>query len=153
MKPPLMRICPCWLIFALVATSAGLSWPAEPKVHILTPQNGARISHDQNTILLSGKVAGNTGRSAYVDIFFLIDVSLSTAHYAGVDFPDLVDLPGVYISPGRPRPRITVLGGGINSGPTGEAPRFNLRNSIFAAEIVASRRMLSHLDPQTTRAA
>ena len=151
MKPPLTWIRRCWLIFALAATSAGSGWPAEPKVQILTPENGARISHDQNTILLSGKVASNTGRSTNVDIIFLIDVSLSTAHYAGVDFPDLVDLPGVYISPGRPCPRITVLGAGIDSGPTGEAPRFNLRNSIFAAEIVASRRILSHLDSQTTR--
>ena len=57
----------------------------------------------------------------------------------------------MYISPGRPRPRITVLGAGIDSGPTTEAPRFILRNSIFAAEIVASRRMLSHLDSHTTR--
>jgi hypothetical protein len=140
-----------WLVLSFIVTSAGWGW-AEPKVQILSPQNGARISQDQNLILLSGKVASETARSANVDLFFLIDVSLSTAHYAGVDFPDLVDLPPLYISPGvgSSRPQVSLSAAGFNIG-SGAAPTYNLRNSIFAAEIIASRRMLAQLDAQTTR--
>ena len=101
--------------------------------------------------MLTGKVASNTARSAHVDIFFLIDVSGSTAHHAGVNFPELVDLPALYLSPGGERPRASETGGSNSFGNTSEPPRFNLRNSIFAAEIVAARRMLSQLDAQTTR--
>ena len=126
-------------------------WAAEPKVQILSPRNNSRISQDQSAILLSGKVASNSARSADVDIFFLIDVSGSTARHAGVDFPELNDLPALYISPGGRRPGASVSGGGNQIGNAGEPARFNLRNSIFAAEIVASRRMLSRLDSQTTR--
>lgn len=148
MKSMTKRLHSLWLVLALVGMSAGSGLGAGPRVQIVSPQNGARITQDQNTILLSGKVVGDKARSANVDIIFLIDVSLSTAHYAGVDFPDLGDLPSVSISPGRPRPQIQVYGGGIVMG---DPPRFNLRNSIFAAEIVASRRLLSQLDSQTTR--
>jgi hypothetical protein len=103
-------------------------------------------------VLLSGKVASETARSVNVDIFFLIEASLSTAHYAGVDFPDLGDLPALYISPGAggSRPQVSIFRADINIG-SGEAPRYNLRNSIFAAETIAARRMLSQLDAQTTR--
>ena len=139
-----------WVIFALFFTVAPGSWGAEPKVSILSPKDGARISQDQNTVLLSGRVASDNARSANVDIFFLIDISLSTAHYAGVDFPDLVDLPSVSISPGGSSPQISIFGGSIHLG-SGAPPSFNLRNSIFAAEIVASRRMLAQLDSRTTR--
>jgi len=151
MKSFLERVGCLWLLLALFVIP-GLSGAAEPKLQILSPQNGARISQNQNVILLSGKVAGDAARSTNVDILFLIDVSLSTAHYAGVDFPDLADLPALYISPGESgtRPQISMSGGGINVG-SGNAPSFNLRNSIFAAEIVASRRMLSRLDVGTTR--
>ncbi|MGH7926724.1 MAG: VWA domain-containing protein [Candidatus Binatia bacterium] len=152
MRSSLDRLGRCWLFLALAVTFAGVGWTAEPKLQILSPQNGARISQDQNLLLLSGKVTSHTARSVNVDIVFLIDVSLSTAHYAGVDFPDLVDLPGLYLSPGSSgsRPQISVFGAGIDVG-TGEAPSFNLRNSIFAAEVIASRRMLSQLDTRTTR--
>ena len=152
MRALLNHFCHCWLVLVLFVTSAGLGRAAGPKLEILSPQNGARISQDQNLILLSGKVASEAVRSVNVDIFFLIDVSLSTAHYAGVDFPDLGDLPALYISPGGggSRPQVSIFGAGINSG-SSEAPRYNLRNSIFAAEIIAARRMLSQLDTQTTR--
>ena len=153
MKSPFAQFCRCWLVLALVGISVGSGWGTEPKVHILSPQNGARVAQDQNLILLSGKVASHKNRSANVDLFFLIDVSLSTAHYAGIDFPDLVDLPAVYISPGAAglRPQVSVFGAGSNVGTAGDTPRFNLRNSIFAAEIIASRRLLSQLDASTTR--
>jgi hypothetical protein len=129
-----------------------LGWVAEPKVQILHPQNGVHISQEQNLMLLSGKVASEMARSADVDIFFVLDVSLSTAHYAGIDFPDLANLPGLYISPGvgSARPQVSTSGAGFNIA-SGDAPRFNLRNSIFAAEVIASQRMLSQLDAKTTR--
>jgi von Willebrand factor type A domain len=141
------QFCRRWLALALFVTSAQFGWAAGPRVQILAPQNGARISQDQNVILVSGKIASDRARSFDVDIFFLIDVSLSTAHYAGVDFPDLSDLPPLYIAPGsdRSRPQISLTHTGSG------ALAYNLRNSIFAAEIIASRRMLSQLDAQTTR--
>jgi hypothetical protein len=151
MESPFIQVCRGWLILATVVITSVAGMAAEPKVQILSPQNGARISQDENTVLLSGKVSSDSARPANVDVIFNIDVSLSTAHYAGVNFPDLAQLPGVYISPGRPRPRISLFEGDANIGPTGEPPRFNLRNSIFAAEIVASRRLLSQLDSKTTR--
>jgi hypothetical protein len=52
--------------------------------------------------------------------------------------------------PESSRPQVSIFGAGVNIG-SGEAPRYNLRDSIFAAEIIASRRMLSRLDDQTTR--
>jgi hypothetical protein len=142
------QFCRRWLTLVLFVTYAEFGWAGGPKVQILSPHNGARISQDQNIILLSGKVASDRARSANVDIFFLIDISLSTAHHAGVDFPDLADLPALYISAGTgsSRPQISLSHTG-----SGAAPIYNLRNSIFAAEIVASRRMLSQLDAQTTR--
>jgi von Willebrand factor type A domain len=140
----------CLILATVVITSvAGMA--AEPKVQILSPQNGARTSQDENTVLFSGKVSVDAARTAIVDVIFNIDVSLSTAHYAGVNFPDLVQLPGVYIAPGRPRPRISVFEGDANFGPSGEPPRFSPRILIFAAEIIASRRLLSQLDSKTTR--
>jgi von Willebrand factor type A domain len=142
------QCCRRWLALALFVTFADSGWAAGPRVQILSPQNGARISQDQNIILLSGKVASDRARSLNVDIFFLIDVSLSTAHYAGVDFPDLAELPALYISRGEgsSRPEIS-----LSSAGSGAGPAYNLRNSIFAAEIIASRRLLSQLDAQTTR--
>jgi hypothetical protein len=149
---PITRILRSWLVFALVVGLARWGWASEPKVQILTPRNNAQISYDQSTILLSGKVASNSARSAFVDVFFLIDISGSTAHHAGVDFPELIELPALYLSPGERPPQVSVSGASNNIiGSTGEPARFNLRNSILAAEIVASRRMLSQLDSRSTR--
>src|SRR5918992_618039 len=71
------QFCRRWLALALFVTSAQFGWAAGPRVQILAPQNGARISQDQNVILVSGKIASDRARSFDVDIFFLIDVSLS----------------------------------------------------------------------------
>jgi hypothetical protein len=67
-----------------------------------------------------------------------------------VDLSGLDDLPPLYISreTGSLRPQVSV------AHPTGNSPAaaaYNLRNSIFAAEVAASRRLLAQLDAQTTR--
>ncbi|MCH8055366.1 MAG: VWA domain-containing protein [Deltaproteobacteria bacterium] len=124
------------------------TWGAEPKGQILSPKDGSRITQEQNTILISGKVSTQGARTPNVDIFFVVDVSGSTAHYAGVDFGDSADLSFPSGSTGWGRPQISVFGGGFGTrGP----PVRDLRNSILAAEVVATRRLLSQLNSQTTR--
>jgi hypothetical protein len=81
-----------------------------------------------------------------VDLFFVVDVSGSTAHYAGVDFGD--DMPVPPVPSGWGRPQIRIFGGGFGTpGP----PIRDLRNSILVAEVAATRRLLSQLSPSTTR--
>jgi len=121
---------------------------AEPKVQILSPKDGAALTQEQNSVLVSGKVATNVGRSQNVDILFVIDVSGSTSQYAGVDFGDLAQLPDNSGSSSLGSPQITIFGGSLNVGrPFGR----NLRNSILAAEVAAARRLLLQLNSQTTR--
>ncbi|MGH7774105.1 MAG: VWA domain-containing protein [Candidatus Binatia bacterium] len=119
------------------------SWGAEPKVQIHSPKDESRIVQEQSTILITGRVFSEAARARNVDIFFVLDVSGSTAHYAGVDFGDS-GLPVPSGSLGRPQ--ISIGGFGI-----GGPPIRDLRNSILAAEVAATRRLLSQLDPQATR--
>jgi Mg-chelatase subunit ChlD len=109
----------------------------------LSPKDGSRVVQEQNTILISGKVASQAARSANVDIFLVIDISGSTAQYAGVDMGDLAQLPD-YAGFGRPQISI----GGFS---LGQPPVRNLRNSVLAAEVAAARRLLMQLNPQSTR--
>ncbi len=124
------------------------SWGDGPKVQILSPKNDSRIVQDQDTILVSGKVSSQGDRTPNVDIFFVLDVSGSTANYAGVDLGESNNLPASSGSMGRGRPQISIFGGVFGMG---GPPRTNLRNSILAAEVAASRRLLSQLNPETTR--
>ena len=97
-------------------------------------------------VLVSGKVASQGARSPNVDIFLVIDVSGSTAQYAGVDLGDAglpTDGSG---SSGFGTPQISIGGFGF-----GQPPLRNLRNSILAAEVAAARRLLLQLNSQTTR--
>lgn len=124
-----------------------VSWGAEPQVQIHSPKDGSRIAQEQNTILISGKVFTQVARTANVDILFVVDISGSTALYAGVDFGD--SNPPIPSGPsGWGRPRIGIFGGGFG---IGGPPIGDLRNSVLAAEVAAARRLLSQLDPQTTR--
>jgi len=118
-------------------------WAAEPRVQILSPKDGSRIAQEQNTIFVSGKVARDTGRSANVDIFLVIDISGSTAMYAGVNLGDADQPPD---SSGIGMPQITI--GGMS---VGRPPVRNLRNSVLAAEIAAARRLVLQLNSQSTR--
>lgn len=119
---------------------------AEPKVQILSPKEGSSITQQQNSILISGKVASQAARSENVDIMFIIDISGSTSQYAGVDFGDFGQLPDSSSSSGFGWPQITIRGFGL-----GRLPMSNLRNSILAAEVGAARRLLVQLNSQTTR--
>ena len=120
-----------------------LVWAAEPQVQIVSPVDGSRITQDKNTIFVSGKVARETGRSANVDILLVIDVSGSTAMYAGADLGEADQPPE---SSGFSAPQIII--GGMN---IGKPPLRNPRNSILAAEIAAARRLLLQLNSDTTR--
>ncbi|MFQ5683669.1 MAG: VWA domain-containing protein [Candidatus Binatia bacterium] len=124
------------------------TWSAQPKIQIKSPKDGSRITQAQNRILISGKVSTGGNRTPNVDIVFVIDVSGSTAHYAGVDLGDSVKLPSSSGSTGLGNPQIKIFGGGFGmSGP----PIVDLRNSILGAEIAGAHRLLSQLNPQTTR--
>ena len=147
MEPFLFRFREHWFIwFVFVFYATGL-WAAEPRVQILSPRDGSRITQEQSSVLVSGKVATDLGRSPNVDIVFVIDISGSTSQYAGADFGDMGPLPDNSGSFGLGRPQISI-GGGIGIG----QPSFrNLRNSILAAEVAASRRLLLQLNSETTR--
>jgi von Willebrand factor type A domain len=79
----------------------------------------------------------------------VIDISGSTALYAGADFGDVGQLPDSGGSGGFGRPQITI--GGFGLGGLGMPPFRNLRNSVLSAEVVAARRLLGQLNSQTTR--
>jgi hypothetical protein len=132
------------VVLAALLPLAG--WGAEPKVQILSPKNDARLTQEQKIVLVSGKVAAQSARSPNVDIFLLIDVSGSTAQYAGVDMGDLARLPDDVGSWGFSRPQITI--GGYHGG---YPPARNLRNSVLVAEVAAARRLLMQLNSETTR--
>jgi Mg-chelatase subunit ChlD len=127
--------------------TGGRDKSAEPKVRITSPKEGAQINQDLEVILVSGKVSMGQARKPNVDIFFILDVSASTARYAGVDFGDT----GLSTS-SVPRRwgggQIRVYGGGFGMG---EPDMMDLRNSILAAEVAATRRFLSQLNSETTR--
>ena len=144
-----VRFFPIWLWCFLISASAPkVAGGVEPKVQILSPKEGSRITQEQRTILVSGKVGSQTTRSENVDIMLLIDISGSTALYAGADFGDAGQFPDNSGS-GFGRPQITI--GGFGLGGFGAPPFRNLRNSVLAAEVVASRRLLAQLNSQTTR--
>lgn len=134
---------PWFLLFGAILNSA---LAAEPRVQILSPKDGGRITQEQNLIFVSGKVARDAGRSARVDVFLVVDVSGSTAQYAGSDLGDAGELPDNSGFFGFPTPQITI--GGMS---VGGPPVRNLRNSILAAEVAAARRLLVQLNPETTR--
>src|SRR5262245_66351508 len=79
-----VKIC---LVFSILLAFKSVS-VADPKVQILSPKDGSQISQDQKIVFVSGKVARDAGRSANVDIFLVIDISGSTAMYAGADRGD-----------------------------------------------------------------
>lgn len=124
-----------------------LSWGAEPKVRIISPKNGSRINGNKDIVLVTGKVSTRGVSISNVDLFIVLDVSASTAHYAGVVFNDK-DLP-VTTSQGRfGSLHSGVFGGGLSGG---RPIMMDLRSSILAAEIAASRRLLDKLNSETTR--
>ena len=145
MNQLLYRFIVSWLVlFTGAILNSALA--AEPRVQILSPKDGGRITQEQNLIFVSGKVARDAARSARVDVFLVVDVSGSTAQYAGSDLGDAGELPDNSGFSGFPTPQITI--GGMS---VGRPPVRNLRNSILAAEVAAARRLLVQLNPETTR--
>src|SRR5882724_3205998 len=146
-----MKLLSAWFFslfpLVLLVSVSMAKGAAEPKVQILSPKEGSSITQQQNSILISGKVASQAARSENVDIMFIIDISGSTSQYAGVDFGDFGQLPDSSSSSGFGWPQITIRGFGL-----GRLPIRNLRNSILAAEVGAARRLLVQLNSQTTRA-
>ena len=141
MKRRLYRLFALWFFgFGILPAWVGA---AEPRVQILSPKDGSRISQDQNSIFVSGKVARDAGRSVNVDIFFVIDVSGSTLMYAGANLSEADQPPD---SSGFGMPQIIIGGRTI-----GKPQVRNVRNSILAAEVAAARRLLLQLNSQTTR--
>jgi len=131
-----------YLVLLVVAGFDGVG-VAEPKLQILSPKDGSRITQDQKSIFVNGKVARDAGRSANVDIFLVIDISGSTAMYGGADLGDADQPPE---SSGFGMPQISI--GGMS---LGRPPLRNPRNSILPAEIAAARRLLLQLNSETTR--
>ena len=146
MNQSLLRFCELGLLVAILTGWWTLGLGAEPKVQILSPKDGTRITQEQKTLLVSGKVASQTVRSNNVDIFLIVDISGSTSQYAGVDIGDLGQLPDSLGSSGLGRPQISIGGFSL-----GQPPMRNLRNSVLAAEVGAARRLLQQLNSQTTR--
>ncbi|HVO93481.1 MAG TPA: vWA domain-containing protein, partial [Terriglobales bacterium] len=133
------------LLFVQMITFANETTGADLTVQIRSPKDGSEIAQEQAFVLVGGKAAIKTGGAGLVDIFLVLDVSGSTAQYAGADFPDFSQLPNFYVNRNKLGGRGLPCAGRDRPGP------LNLRNSILAAEIVASRRLLSQLNPKTTR--
>ncbi len=135
------------LFLASFTIFSGESWGGEPKVRITSPKDGSHINQDKDIVLVTGKVSTKGVSIPNVDLFFVLDVSASTAHYAGVEFSDK-DLPATSGRVGFGGLHTGVFGGGLG----GRRPiMMDLRSSILAAEIAASHRLLSQLNSKTTR--
>ncbi len=117
-----------------------------PYIQIIAPKDGSRIVQEQDSILLSGRVAKNAGGSATIDIFLLVDTSASTASYAGTDFGD----PGPSNDNARDFDTVSPpIAPGAKSADAFSSG--NSRNSVLAAQVAAARRLLTQLHPETTR--
>ena len=128
----------------LIISFSNRAWSTDLTVQIRSPKDESTITQEQAYILVGGKAEVQTGRAGYVDIFLVIDVSASTALYAGIDFSEFSRLPNSYVTT---RMVIGRIPSNCSIGPGSH----NLRISTFASEIVASRRLLSQLNPATTR--
>ena len=140
-----LRFFQLGLPFFLLITFPNGTWGAELTVQIRSPKDGSQITQEQDYLLVSGKVALRARRSPLVDIFVVLDLSNSTAQYSGVEFSDFSQFPDWSFGVADQRTTASAVRG------NGTPGRLNLRNSILAAEIVASRRLLTQLNPETTR--
>src|SRR5262249_7483778 len=132
-----------FVLFLLLISNR--SWAAEPHVQIRSPKDRSIVTQETAYILVGGKIDSKDDVSSNIDIFLVLDISGSTAQPAAKDLSDVFELPNSYISRNR-------LGGlGLPCAGPDRAGPLNLRNSILAAEIVASRRLLAQLNSKTTR--
>jgi hypothetical protein len=126
------------------APSAGKSSPVRAvpaashgklQVRIEHPANDSVVG-DAGGAFIAGRALALSGDMKRFDVMLVIDTSGSTSQPTGVD----VDGNGVVGTP-----RLGALGGLLDLGSTDPG------DSILAAEIAAARRLLSGLDPRTTR--
>lgn len=139
------RLLQLGLSMVLLITFSNITSSGEPIVQIRSPKDGAHITQEQNYVLIGGRLFTDAAGAGHVDIFFVLDVSGSSAQYAGADFSEFSELSNLYVDSRRLGGRGRECSGARRPG------RVNLRNSILAAEIIASRRLLSQLNPATTR--
>ncbi len=105
------------------------------RVRIEHPANDSVVG-DAAGAFIAGRALALSGEMKRFDVMLVIDTSGSTSQPTGVD----VDGNGVVGTP-----RLGALGGLLDLGSTDPG------DSILAAEIAAARRLLSGLDPRTTR--
>ena len=122
----LVASCLVYLLFIAARSGA-----AEPAVQILSPKEGSRITQQQNSVLISGKVA-----SQVRGLPMSISCSSSTFPEARRNTPEstLAISANFRIcpAPADSAGQITIGGFGL-----GGPPLRNLRNSILAAEVGA----------------
>jgi len=147
MNLSVLRTLSVVLFLASLTSFSGESWGAGPNVRITSPKDGSHINQDKDIVLVTGKVSTKGVSIPNVDLFFVLDVSASTAHYAGLEFSDK-DLPATSGRGGFGGLHTGVFGGGLGSG---RPIMLDVRSSILAAEIAASSRLLSQLNSKTTR--
>lgn len=136
---------PLGITVFLIISFSNQAWSTDLTVQIRSPKDGSTITQEQAYVLVGGKAEVQTGPAGYVDIFLVIDLSASTALYAGVDFSEFSGLPDSYVTPRM----VTGRNPSPNCRSVWESQ--HLRISTLAAEIVASRRLLSQLNSETTR--
>lgn len=117
--------------------------PSEPpttrvQLEVSLPANASTLPPTACGIFVSGRARALGGSLRGFDVAIVIDTSLSTGEPTGAD----VNGNGIIGSP--------------NLGPVGslfDATRDDPGDSILAAEVAAARRLLSELDPRSTRVA
>ncbi|MCZ6700270.1 MAG: VWA domain-containing protein [bacterium] len=112
------------------------------KVSINDPHDGETISEPREVIFVGGHAYARGEEAPAFDIAILIDTSGSTSKSAGVD----VNGNGIVGLTSRPTAVISVFGVRI------EATQ-DPGDSVMAAEVMAARKLLSQLNPRTTRVA
>jgi len=130
-----------------IAVGPGALWGAEPTVRITSPEDGSHITQDKALVLVTGKVSTQQMPVPKVDLMLVMDVSSSTAQYAGVDFSPADQPPDSRAGRGSRR-GIGIFGGGLSGG---TPVMMDLKNSVLVAEVGAARRLLSQLDSKLTR--
>ena len=145
MNQRLLRFFVSSLLFLIVGNVAAAARSAEPQVSILSPKDGSKITQDQNSIFVSGKVVREMGRSTNVDIMRSSTSPAAprcTRHGSGRRQP---------IARQRRILRVSHAADQHRRMSIGRPPIRNLRNSVLAAEVAAARRLLLQLNSEATR--
>ncbi|MCH7768195.1 MAG: VWA domain-containing protein [Nitrospinae bacterium] len=112
------------------------------RVSINDPRDGETISEPRDVIFVGGHAYARGEEAPAFDIAILIDTSGSTSKSSGVD----VNGNGIVGLTSRPTAVISVFGVRIEA-------TADPGDSILAAEVLAARKLISQLNPRTTRVA